>query len=184
MLACSGQNIAISQRTCTAPLYKIWTLLHSAESTFGKEQYLIPGAQVETLEGAPKCRQEFVSQIRHLCLLRLQYKLLKMGFSFSPEDKNLKTKQQTQPSPCACAATSLSLLCLRQAARAVRTPCRGECVCVCICVRACVCGCARLSVRFLLPCQNISCCLFIYFSLITEGIAFPEECQQMIRAQD
>lgn len=51
-----------------------------------------------------------------------------------------------------------------------------------VCV--CVCACARLLVRFLLPCQNISCCLFIYFSLITKGIVFPEECQQMIRTQD
>lgn len=41
---------------------------------------------------------------------------------------------------------------------------------------------ASLSVPFLLLCQNISCCLFIYFPLIMEGIMFPEECQQMIRA--
>lgn len=169
MLACSGQNIAISQRTCTAPLYKIWTLLHSAESTFGKEQYLIPGAQVEMLEGSPKCRQEFVSQIRHLCLLRLQYKLLKMGFSFSPEDKNLKTKQQTQPSPCACAATSLSLLCLRQAARAVRTPCRGECVCVCVYLCACMCVRMRTPLGAIPPSLPKHLLLFIYLFLSDNG---------------
>lgn len=41
---------------------------------------------------------------------------------------------------------------------------------------------ASLSVPSLLFCQNTSCCLFIYFVLIMERIAFPEERQQMIRA--
>lgn len=117
-------------------------------------------------------------------LLCLQHKLLKIRLLFHPRGQKFKkTDNKTNHLPVpVLPPPSFSSACDRQLG--LRRPGAEVSVCVCICVHAGVCERARLSVQFLLPCQNISCCLFIYFSLITEGIAFPEECQQMIRAQD
>jgi len=172
MLVCPGQAAEISQGTSTASQYKFCILLHCWE----RNRTLFKGMGRDAAGVPVQGGQRFASgAVQGPGSLHLQHKLLKM--LLSAQRTGIKKKKKNT-SPCACAATPLFLLCLRQTAQAVKTLCRGECVCLCACV------CTRLLVRFLLPCQNISCCLFIYFSLITEGIAFPEERQQMIRAQD